>query len=181
MPVVSVFILHVPVFFLKNKSSGYIIISEEGKMIMDKTSVTYREYQNKDLIYIRNILENDLGYDVPACELENRIKEMLSDKNYTVIVACDGEKVIGFIGAVSYITFEMKQKVAKIIALAVSEEYRNNGVGTDLLKEVELRCRDNDISIILLNSGLSRENAHKFYEAKGYSKKSFGFVKVIKK
>ncbi len=34
-------------------------------------------------------------------------------------------------------------------------------------------------NVILLNSGLPRENAHKFYESRGYSKKSYGFIKQV--
>ena len=35
------------------------------------------------------------------------------------------------------------------------------------------------MSVISLNSGLSRDNAHKFYESKGYSKRSYGFIKML--
>ena len=67
----------------------------------------------------------------------------------------------------------------KITALAVSMEYRKNGIGTKLLNLVENYCRSNNIGLVSLNSGLPREGAHLFYESKGYIKKSYGFVKQI--
>ena len=146
---------------------------------MQSNSITYREFTQNDLKYIRDILEFDLGYNVSLDELGKRISEMLSCGSYKIFVACNGERAIGFIGMVSFIAFEVQNKAAKIIALAVSQEYRNNGVGSNLLNMVENYCKNNDMSVISLNSGLSRDNAHKFYESKGYSKRSYGFIKML--
>ncbi len=63
---------------------------------------------------------------------------------------------------VSFIAFELKTKAAKITALAVSMEYRKNGIGTKLLNLVENYCRSNNIGLVSLNSGLPREGAHLF-------------------
>ena len=67
----------------------------------------------------------------------------------------------------------------KIIALAVSKEYRRKGIGTTLLKTAEQWAKENNIEVILLNSGLPRKDAHAFYESQGYFKKSYGFIKKI--
>ena len=142
-------------------------------------NINYREYNENDIPEIRNILEHDLGYNVPLQELSERIKKMKSRGNYKIFVACDNENVIGFVGAVSFLAFEISKEALKIIALAVSEPYRKNGIGTELLHTVEQYATDNDIGTILLNSGLPRENAHKFYESQGYHKNSYGFVKQI--
>lgn len=143
-------------------------------------AIEYREYKPSDIGYVRDIIEYDLGYSVLPDELEGRINEMLSRNDYKIFVACDGEKTVGFVGMVSFIAFELKTKAAKITALAVSMEYRKNGIGTKLLNLVESYCRSNDIGLVSLNSGLPREDAHLFYESKGYIKKSYGFVKQIK-
>lgn len=147
---------------------------------MMNQNITYREYAPTDIRNVRDILEADLGYVVPLDELADRVREMNSDNNYKILVACEGEEVIGFAGMVSYIVFERKDKVAKIIALAVSKQYRGKGIGTNLLEKVEHYCISHNIGVLLLNSGLVRDNAHKFYESKGYSKKSYGFVKQLK-
>lgn len=141
--------------------------------------IIIRQADKNDIPAIRNILENDLGYNVPLSELTERINTMLSRGNYNIFVACDGEKVVGFVGVVSFLAFEVEKECIKVIALAVSESYRRNGIGIQLLKEVEQFARSNNIGIILLNSGLPRENAHKFYESQGYKKKSYGFTKAL--
>jgi len=139
----------------------------------------YRNYENKDISAIRDILENDLGYNCELDKLNNRINEMLKRGNYQIFVACDGDKVVGYIGCVSYLAFELENEGMKIIALAVSKDYRRKGIGTQLLKTAEQWAKENNIEVILLNSGLSREDAHAFYESHGYFKKSYGFIKKI--
>lgn len=139
----------------------------------------YRKYESKDISAIQDILENDLGYNCELDKLNNRINEMLKRGNYQIFVACDGNKVVGYIGCVSYLAFELDNEGMKIIALAVSKEYRRKGIGTKLLKTAEQWAKENNIEVILLNSGLPREDAHAFYESQGYFKKSYGFIKRI--
>lgn len=139
----------------------------------------YRKYESKDISAIRDILENDLGYNCELDKLNNRINEMQKRGNYQIFVACDGDKVVGYIGCVSYLAFELENEGMKIIALAVSKEYRRKGIGTQLLKTAEQWAKENNIEVVLLNSGLPREDAHTFYESQGYLKKSYGFIKRI--
>lgn len=139
----------------------------------------YRKYKKGDISAIRDILENDLGYNCELDSLKNRVDEMMKRGNYQIFVACDGDKVVGYIGCVNYLAFELENEGMKIIALAVSKEYRRKGIGTQLLKTAEQWAKDNNIEVVLLNSGLPREDAHTFYESQGYFKKSFGFIKRI--
>ncbi|MBQ7120863.1 MAG: GNAT family N-acetyltransferase [Clostridia bacterium] len=139
----------------------------------------YRKYESKDISAVRDILENDLGYNCELDKLNSRINEMMKRGNYQIFVAYDGEKVVGFIGCVNYLAFELENEGMKIIALAVSKEYRRKGIGTQLLKTTEQWAKENNIEVILLNSGLPREDAHAFYESQDYFKKSYGFIKKI--
>lgn len=139
----------------------------------------YRKYENKDISAIRDILDMDLGYKCELEKLQNRVEEMMKRGNYQIFVACEGDKVVGFIGCVTYLAFELENEGMKIIALAVSKDYRRKGIGTKLLKTAEQWAKENNIEVILLNSGLPREDAHAFYENQGYFKKSYGFIKRV--
>ncbi len=143
------------------------------------TVMIYREFKSGDISAVRDILENDLGYNCELDKLNNRINEMQKRGNYQIFVACDGDKIVGYIGCVSYLAFELENEGMKIIALAVSKEHRRKGIGTQLLKTAEQWAKENNIEVVLLNSGLPREDAHAFYESQGYFKKSYGFIKRI--
>ena len=139
----------------------------------------YRKYESGDISAIRDILENDLGYNCELDSLKKRVDEMIKRGNYQIFVAEDDNKVVGYIGCVNYLAFELENEGMKIIALAVSKEYRRKGIGTQLLKTAEQWAKENNIDVVLLNSGLLREEAHVFYESQGYFKKSYGFIKRI--
>lgn len=145
---------------------------------MNKKTI-YRKYESDDISAIRDILENYLGYNCELESLKNRVDEMMKRGNYQIFVACDGDKVVGYIGCVNYLAFELENEGMKIIALAVSKDYRRKGIGTTLLKTAEQCAKENNIEVVLLNSGLPRSDAHSFYESQGYLKKSFGFIKRI--
>ena len=139
----------------------------------------YRKYESGDISAIRDILENDLGYNCELDSLKKRVDEMIKRGNYQIFVAEDDNKVVGYIGCVNYLAFELENEGMKIIALAVSKEYRRKGIGTQLFKTAEQWAKENNIDVVLLNSGLLREEAHVFYESQGYFKKSYGFIKRI--
>lgn len=139
----------------------------------------YRKYESGDISAIRDILENDLGYNCELESLKNRVDKMMKRGNYQIFVAEDDNKVVGYIGCVNYLAFELENEGMKIIALAVSKEYRRKGIGTQLLKTAEQWAKENNIEVVLLNSGLPREEAHTFYESQGYFKKSYGFIKKL--
>lgn len=139
----------------------------------------YRPFEKQDIGAIRDILEFDLGYPCELQKLSCRVEEMMRRGNYQIFVACDGDSVVGFIGCVRYLAFELENEGMKIIALAVAKEYRRKGIGTMLLKTAEKWADKNSIDVILLNSGLPREEAHAFYESQGYCKKSYGFIKKV--
>lgn len=138
-----------------------------------------REFEPKDLPGIRDLLENELGYRCKIDSLKKRVDEMMLRRNYKIFVACDGDTVVGFVGCVTFLAFELENECMKIIALAVSNEYRGMGIGGTLIKASEDWAKSKGVDVVLVNSGLHREKAHIFYENKGYRKKSYGFVKSL--
>jgi len=101
----------------------------------------------------------------------------LSD-NHATFVATDNEQVVGFIGLLKYITYEVDGYV-RILTMAVSRRYQSNGIGSELLIHAEQYARNNNIATIMLTSNEKRLQTHKFYEQNGYVKKSYGFFKNI--
>ncbi|MBQ8782931.1 MAG: GNAT family N-acetyltransferase [Clostridia bacterium] len=141
--------------------------------------IIYRKFQEKDIESIRDILDKDLGYNVVFSDLKARIEEMTQRGNYHIFVACDQEKIVGYAGFTTFLAFEVDNEAVKILALAVKADYRRQGIGKGLMNEVEIFAKMNSMNVLSLNSGLVREDAHKFYESIGYYKKSYGFIKNL--
>ncbi|MDE6434795.1 MAG: GNAT family N-acetyltransferase [Lachnospiraceae bacterium] len=124
-------------------------------------------------------------------EDENRIKELFIEMLQTIYSSknvngyedgyldkffddCDDwicvAEVNGFV--VAYLSIEVHHEQETFIYLddlSVSEEYRNNGIGTKLIKAAERFARETDISTILFHVEKSNIAAFRLYERLGYS------------
>lgn len=93
------------------------------------------------------------------------LEDGLADPTQTLRTAVDGEKVLGFAyygmrGAFYYGSY--------LRLLAVRADYRGQGVGAKLLRDVEERVAAKTPNLFLIST---RENtaAHRFYERHGYA------------
>lgn len=139
-----------------------------------------RTFRNEDILGVCNLINSVLGYDVSFEDLKARILQMQEDKNYIIFIAVDNEKIIGFIGLQICLAFEITGKAMRIIALAVARDFQGQGVGKALIQEAEKYANDNNVSIISVNSGIKRTEAHRFYEKQSFYKKGYSFCKRIK-
>lgn len=138
-----------------------------------------REARITDYDKIQSICELDLGY---VCEKELvKIRLANLDRNREcVFVADEGNKVIGFIHVEVY-ELLYAPSMANILGIAVSSEYRRQGIGKLLLSKAEEWAKCKGIDIMRLNSGDTRKEAHEFYRSLGYNneKPQIRFIKSL--
>jgi GNAT superfamily N-acetyltransferase len=124
-------------------------------------------------------LLDELGYPSTEAEVKERLNNIIPDKNFKTLLAEVQGKVVGFIGLSKSYAYERNGCYVRIMALVVAREYRNMGIGTQLVAKAEEWAKQNGASLIVLSSGLQRLEAHKFYESKGFRKKGYSFIKKI--
>jgi GNAT superfamily N-acetyltransferase len=124
-------------------------------------------------------LMTQLGYPTRASEMQMRMETILANKSYATFVAVNGGKVCGMIGTFAQQTYEHNSPSAKILALVVSEEVRGRGIGQALIEAAEQDLARKNIKRIAVNARFEREQAHKFYENRGYKKNGFRLVKEL--
>ena len=142
--------------------------------------VIIRECKIEDYEDIAFLNQNEMGYDYPAGDTKCNLEQLLSDSGHKIYVAVVGEKVVGYIHANNY-DLLYAPPMKNIMGIAVSSDYRKNGIGKMLLNEVEQWARDTGAHGIRLVSGASRIRAHAFYAACGYrcKKEQKNFVKYF--
>lgn len=123
---------------------------------------------------------NSLGYKYPLWSTVEKLKIILQNKENAVFVAESEGRVIGYIHGCSYEVL-YAPRVKNILGFAVDKEYRNNGVGTALLRALEQWAEDTGAKGIRLASGSTRVKAHHFYESRGYTcdKTQLRFIKYF--
>ena len=138
-----------------------------------------REARITDYERIQSICELDLGYE---CEKE-LVKLRLANLDHNrecVFVADEGSKVIGFIHVEIY-EILYAPSMANILGIAVSSEYRRQGIGKLLLSKAEEWAKCKGINKMRLSSGAVRKEAHEFYRGLGYNdeKPQIRFIKSL--
>jgi len=139
-----------------------------------------REAYDGDYLAIGNLIEHELGYnDIDYTLLFDRLKKIKSEDNHMTYVAELDKKIVGFIGLLKYITYELDTGCLRVLAMAVSQEHQNQGIGSMLLRQAEQFAAENNIYYIMMTSNMKRLDAHIFYKRNGYTKKSYGFFKTL--
>lgn len=136
-----------------------------------------------DATVIQEINKYQLGYDYPVTKTVDNLKRLLEDKNHHFIFVFENEntkKVEGYIHAELFEETYF-DPMLNVLALAVSSFSQGKGIGSQLMFRIENEAENLNIKEIRLNSGESRNSAHKFYEKIGYtcSKKQKRFGKKL--
>lgn len=157
----------------------WIPIEESVDDSIDKCDLIIRQADVNDAKDICKICCDDLGYNCTVDLIRSRLLE-LDLKREQVLVADYNNKAIGFVHCERYKTLYFEELV-NVLGLAVSRNYRRQGIGTALINSVELWTKGNSIHTIRLNSGMARKDAHRFYRSLGFTneKEQIRFMKTI--
>ena len=126
-------------------------------------------------------LMRELGYETQPPEMEKRLESILTNPSYKTFVAIMDGRVCGMIGTVTYPSYEHNDPGARILALVTLNAARRRGIGRALVAAAEKDLSQRAIRRVALNTQLTRDDAHKFYESLGYERNGWRFVKQLPK
>jgi len=125
-------------------------------------------------------LVTQLGYPTGPDDMVDRLKRMLDDPRHTVLVAvADNGDVAGMGAACIDHGPELDGLYARVTGLVVDEKVRGRGVGAFLMQQIEHWAKEHGADRVTLTSGNYRPEAHKFYDAIGYSATGTRFMKRL--
>jgi ribosomal protein S18 acetylase RimI-like enzyme len=94
-------------------------------------------------------------------------------------VAVREGKVCGMIGTLTYPSIEHNDLSGRISALVILRTMRRRGSGRALIAIAEKDYIERGVTRVDLNTKLTREDAHTFYESLGYERNGWRFVKQL--
>ena len=100
------------------------------------------------------------------------------DRYITFVAEADG-KIAGLAAAVKVLAIGHPGGYVKMNGIGVLPEYRGQGIGKQLMEHVERVAVEQGAPYVGLASGISRAEAHAFYEHIGYRKTSYWFRKSL--
>jgi ribosomal protein S18 acetylase RimI-like enzyme len=121
----------------------------------------------------------ELGYETTKTEMRQRLRSILTDARFRTFVAEIDNTVCGMIGTLTHASHEHNNLSGKIIALVVSKKKRRRGIGRALIAAAEKDFAKRKVTRVSLTTRVTRGEAHLFYEALGYERNGWRFVKRL--
>ena len=124
-------------------------------------------------------LLTQLNPETPAAIIAERLRTLLADhSHYELVGAFGGGKLVGVAGA--WIATKIWcGRYLEIDNLVVDPEQRSSGIGSRLMTHLEELAREQDCTIIVLDSYTSNHASHRLYHRLGFEIWGFHFIKPI--
>lgn len=97
------------------------------------------------------------------------LQALLANENNTMIVAKDGDKIIGI--ATLYVFPKIGKRGAYIEDVVVDSAYRGQGLGEKIVREIIAVAREKKADSVYLTSRPVHAAAHKLYQKVGFDTK----------
>ena len=125
----------------------------------------FQENDSKQVIELNNSLKRSNKGDGPWNEDIRDVKRYYQDDKGEFLIAEINNKVIGMGGLK-----RIDNKTAEIKRMRISKDHQRKGIGSMLLKELEVIAKNKEYKRIILDTSLKQVSAQKLYEKKGYKK-----------
>ena len=114
---------------------------------------------------------------------QSYINKYLGDESNTVIVAEINNKIVG-VALLSIKNYDhngptINIQTAFLDTIVVTSSYQQNGVGKELLIEIEKLAKQMSCNAIKINTAIENNGALKFYEKLGYKESEIQLIKQI--
>lgn len=119
-----------------------------------------------DVPVIAAMSRDQIERGLPWSWTAGRVRYALRDRNVNVVVASDGDRVLGF-GIMLY-----ADEDANLLLFAVDPSCRRRGVGAAILNWLEVVARDAGLKRVRLECRRENEAARNFYGALGYHERT---------
>lgn len=117
-----------------------------------------------------------LNPQLPVPTME-RLQAIVADPAVTLLVARDGEQIVGTTTVIVYTTpFWIKARLDEVV---VDESARGQGVGAALVKASLDIAREQGVEVVELQSGVNRLEANRLYPRMGFKLRETNVYRIV--
>lgn len=122
-------------------------------------------------------LLRELGYDTSRTTMRSQLGRYADSAQAVVFVALVSGELVGLVSGYLIPALHQPGDIGRITALVVAEKVRSRGIGSKLIQELENWFLRSKCLRFEVTSGEHRDDAHRFYESRGYAASSRRFLK----
>ena len=132
-----------------------------------------RQLSGSDVVLLKQLLGvfgeafEDVATYQDAVPGDDYLRSLLQRSHFIVLIAMDGDEVIGGLAAYELEKFEQVRREIYIYDLAVSERYRRRRVATSLITELKRLAKERGVYVIYVQADKGDEAAIRLYESLG--------------
>lgn len=160
---------------------------ERPIMTFEMSNVTFRRAREDDVDAIVHLLMDDVLGKAREDASEHSAEDYLrafaaidSDPNQILVVASDGEEVVGTL-QLSFIPGLARKGAwrAQIEAVRIASSRRGAGIGKEMIRWAVSESRRRGCRQVQLTSDKRRTDAHRFYEGLGFAASHIGYKLTV--
>ena len=102
-------------------------------------------------------------------------RQIVTGRESFALIARDGGRTLGFCHGDFFPTLWMCGVTCYLSGIITLESERGRGIGSAMIARVRTLARERGARAVILDSGLQRTDAHRFYEARGFVRSCYGF------
>lgn len=142
----------------------------------DELRIVVRELDHEELPLILPLIEKH-NAKIPPDELKRRLEAMIPH-GYHCIAAFLDDRIVGVAGYWLGARFYCGEYM-DVDNVVVDESMRSRGIGAQMMTWLEDKARSLGCKVVVLDSYVTFEGAHRFYFRRGYHILGFHFSKNI--
>ena len=150
---------------LATTSDGTRVRRELGRLRC--MAIRIRTVQRQDAARLAALLDQ-LGYPTDDAAVHARLTYWVNDEASVLLGADLDGRLIGVAALRVCPMLEVTGKFGRVVALVVDDCYRGQGVGRELMAEIEKRAHAAGCIVMEVTSSNHRGLAHRFYAGLGY-------------
>lgn len=142
---------------------------------------TYKQLTVNDLDQMKQLLQlfgeafNELSTYQDHVPSDTYLQSLLSQSHFIVVVALDGDTVVGGLAAYELKKFEQERSEIYIYDLAVSEQFRRQGIATQLISFLKKIAEEHGAYVIFVQADQDDLPAIKLYQSLGIQEAVYHF------
>jgi len=141
--------------------------------------VKIREARKTDYEALMTLYNGFVGEDRYSRHDNDSFHTVLENSNNYIYPAEDGGELIGFAAFSVRDVVRYPQPIAEVDEIFVSVWNQKKAVGRKLMEKMEGRARELNCYRIFIEFAFEHEGVHIFYEALGYTKYGYHFIKNL--